>query len=135
MSSVDVEMSLTEKLERLRRIPEALEAARPKLVAVIKRHLTQANAAGLTPDGKPYQRTQDGHVPLRHGAKSLRVKAAGSLLIARVQGIEALHSLGEARGEIQRSMLPLGPIPPAMGAELSRVVMDHLSAYLDPDAA
>lgn len=127
----DGDVTLDEMIDSLLKTPEVLDEVMPKLAAEVKRYLVEANAAGVSPDGKEYQRTKEGHVPLREGAKAISVKVHGTTLYAKVRGVEALHSLGAARGRIKRSMLPEGDaMPPDLAERLKPIVEKHLREVL-----
>lgn len=129
--SDDGDITLDRMIESLQKTPDVLEELMPKLASAVKRYLVEANAAGVTPDGVPYQRTKDGHVPLRNGAKAISVTARGTTLVARVRGVEALHSIGAARGQIERPMLPAGDAPGDMLDALSKIVEKNLQEILE----
>lgn len=126
----DGDATLEQMIDSLLRTPEALQEAMPKLAAVVKRALVEANQAGVSPDGKPYQRTLEGHVPLRNGSKAIAVTFSGLTIRARVRGVEARHSLGTARGRIERRMLPEGAPSEAMQTELRAVAERFLREVL-----
>lgn len=126
----DGDVTLEQMVDSLRRTPDVLADVMPKLAAAVKRHLRAANAAGVTPEGVPYQRTQEGLIPLRGGQKAITVTFDSTTLIARVRGVEALHSLGEARGQIARRMLPENEAPPELLAELERIIERELTELL-----
>lgn len=113
---------LAAMIARLESAGDELPDVLPKLGAAVKRALVEANQAGVTPDGAPYVRTQDGHVPLRQGAKAIRVAVNADGIRAQVGGAEGWHATGRARGRIERPMLPGAAVPPAMLAELHKVL-------------
>lgn len=117
---------LARMIRSLERTPGVLRETMPKLGGVVKKHLVAANAAGVSPDDVPYQRTAEGHVPLRGGARAIRIKTIGTRIYAQVRGVEARHSSGTARGRIERPMLPLGGIPPEMARDLNSELAKHL---------
>ena len=127
--STDVEqgdVALAQMIRSLERVPGALREAMPKLGNVVKKNLVAANAAGVSPDDVPYQRTEEGLVPLRGGARAFRIKTVGTRIFAKVVGVEARHSLGTARGRIERPMLPLGDVPKDMASDLRTELEKHL---------
>src|SRR5262245_33325304 len=97
------------------KLPELARTAAPDVADAVRSELERTIAAGTTPDGKPWDRTEDGQQPLQHAAKALRVVAVGTTIYVRLTGPEARHHLGRARGGKVRQVIPVGKIPERMG--------------------
>ena len=110
------------------RLPELARTAAPDVAEAVKVELERTIAAGTTPDGKPWERTEDGRQPLQHAASALRVAAVGTTIYVRLTGPEARHHLGRARGGKVRQVIPTTEIPARMGDEVRKVLVKHFGA-------
>lgn len=77
-----------------------------EVAPALKTELTGNIAAGRGPDGEAWQKTQEGAVPLKNAAKALTVIAQGPIVLATLEGPEARHHKGTAKGRIKRRILP-----------------------------
>lgn len=88
--------------------------AAPSVAKVVRRDIEGTIARGLTSEGNPWKRTQDGDRPLKNAAQALRVASIGSVIYARIVGVEARHHKGRVKGGQKRSILPVKGVPPRM---------------------
>jgi hypothetical protein len=93
-------------IAKLRELDGMVERAAPEIAKAVERELGAQVAAGLGPDGKPLRPTKDGRQPLQNAARAIRVRAVGTVIVAKVEGHHALHHLGRARGGIRRPLIP-----------------------------
>lgn len=107
------------RLEALARMPAS---AAPVIADAVERELVAQIGRGVDPDGKPWPKTKEGETPLRNASSALSVTAAGGAVVASVEGPEALHDQGKARGHVQRRILPRGALP----SRLSTAIGDAL---------
>lgn len=87
----------------------AKEAAKP-----IEASVKATAAAGMTPDGKPWEPTKAGTPPLQHAADAVSAEAVGATVVVKVTGYHALHHRGIKGGAPQRQIIPIGNIPPGV---------------------
>ncbi len=117
---------LDDMIARVRRLPELGTRAAPDVARVLEAELHRSIAAGESPEGKPWQLTKDGRVPLTGAAKALGVAAVGATIYVRLTGPEARHHLGRARGGIERQVIPT-ELSPRMAAEVQEVLARHFA--------
>lgn len=117
--------ALDAQIRRLRELERLAPDAAPDVARAVDRELGAQIAAGRAPDGTPWPRTQRGTAPLRGAAKALRVRAMGSVVLCTLEGPEALHHLGRARGGVRRQILPSNKIPTPVTKAISEVVKER----------
>jgi hypothetical protein len=106
MSSSAGMAALQGMIGKLRRLGGISEECAPE-VAEELRAITAANiSAGVGPGGEAWQPTKDGRRPLKNAAAALSATAVGTVAILRLEGPEARHNNGTARGKITRRILP-----------------------------
>jgi hypothetical protein len=98
--------SLDALIRRLRELETFPERVAPAVAVKVKEILVQQIAAAQFPSGAAWPDTQDGRKALRNAAKALDVTAVGNVIVARLNGVEARHSVGAVRGHVQRQILP-----------------------------
>lgn len=107
--------ALDAHISRIRYLSELGQRSAPSVAKALERELGAQIAAGVDPNGKPLQPTKEGKTPLTGAAKALRVRPIGSVVLATLEGPEALHHQGRARGGVRRQILPTGgAIPPTV---------------------
>lgn len=112
-------------LAQLATLPAALtQDAAPEVAVELHAALTRQIEAGTDPHGRPWERTQDGRRPLVNAASALRVTAAGTTVVARLTGPEALHHRGAVKGGKVRQVLPSNEVTTAVGDAI-RIVLDR----------
>jgi hypothetical protein len=112
--------ALDAHIARIRALPELARRAAPEVAAAVKDDLQRQVAAGVDPDGRPWERTEDGRTPLV-GAEVF-VGAVGSSVILRLRGHIARHHLGRARGGKTRRIIPTAGIPPRLATVITKVL-------------
>lgn len=100
-------MTLQQLIDRVGAVESLANRVAPlaarKISAVIKANCD----AGQDPYGKPWPaRKKDGGRALRNAADAVRVAALDKTVVMAVTGKEAIHDLGQAKGGIQRTILP-----------------------------
>jgi hypothetical protein len=110
-------------IARVRQLPELARRAAPEVAQVFERELRAQIARGEDPNGKAWQLTQDGRVPLRDAAKALTIRVVGDVIVAHLDGPEARHHHGRVRGGVRRQILPTRE---ALGT-VSRIVREVLT--------
>jgi hypothetical protein len=106
----DAKEALQAWVEKIRSLEDTsgfAEVAAPILQADIETSI-EANRG---PDGKRWELTKAGYLPLKNAAKALTVVATANTIVATLKGPEALHHLGAARGHVKRQILPTRAIP------------------------
>lgn len=83
----------------------------PQIAELTRQKIADNIANGVDPGGKPWPLTKDGKRPLRNAAKALRARAIGTVVQLVLEGPEARHHLGIARGHVRRQILPSGALP------------------------
>lgn len=101
----DAVAKLNAAIARLRRLADPTEFA-PEVATALREELQDQIARGVGPDGKPWQPTAAGKLPLRGAASALRVVAVGSRIVASIGGKYAYHHRGQTRGNVARPILP-----------------------------
>lgn len=98
-------------IARVRALDGFVKRAAPAVAHALEAEMHTQISAGTDPDGKAWQRTQDGQQPLRKAANDLRVVVIGAKVFAALKGHVARHNNGTARGGIARPVLPGRGLP------------------------
>lgn len=98
--------ALEAMIERAKALGAVASDVAKQVAPALRAELVGNIAAGRGPDGEAWQKTQEGAVPLRNAAKALTVVAQGPVVVATLEGPEARHHSGTARGRIKRRILP-----------------------------
>jgi hypothetical protein len=114
--------ALDEMIASLRALGDAEEIAAgvarraaPLLDAAVK----ATASAGQSPDGKAWQKREDGGAPLKNAAAHITTKAHGPLVRMTLTGADVFHHYGATRGSIRRQVIPdAGAAVPEMVTEL-----------------
>ncbi|AKF06075.1 hypothetical protein DB32_003224 [Sandaracinus amylolyticus] len=112
-------------IERVRKLPSLPREAAPKVARAVEGELRAQIARGQSPDGKPWQPTQDGRQPLRNAATALSVRVAGNVIVATIEGVYARHHHGWVRGGVRRQILPLTTMSDSMARAVRGAVVDE----------
>ena len=122
---------LEQHIANLRRMSTFVRDAAPAIAVEMRRTIEAQIAAGVGPDGTPWaprkpttrgRNVKRGGPVLVNAAKALEVKAEGTVIIARLTGVEARHQLGAVRGGVKRPILPDTRTGAAMPAPLARAI-------------
>lgn len=119
--------ALDAHIRRLRELEHLVPDAAPEVARAVENELDANIASGVGPDGTPLKRTRDGRVPLRNAATKLRVRAVGPVVLCTLDGPEALHDQGRARGGVRRQILPSGKIPQPVTKAINTVITDRFN--------
>lgn len=121
---------LDEMIARLRALPRAVEEALPEAARELEKIIAGNIVAQRGPDGEAWEKPKDPETStvLRGAMKNVTVKAIGSVLLARVDGVEARHHLGLIKGKVSRKLIPTKKIPGPMVEALRRVITRRLKA-------
>jgi len=117
--------TLDDYIARIRALPELGRRAAPAVAQAVELELKRQIAAGVDPDGKSWQPTEDGRKPLETAAAALTVGAQGSTVIMRLHGHIARHHRGRVRGGVVRRILPTSAIPAPMIRVIHEVLADE----------
>lgn len=98
--------ALRERIEQLRALQQAPARVAPLVAEAVHTALVTQIAGARFPSGAAWPSTQEGKRALVNAAGALAVRAIGSVIVARLSGPEARHSVGAVRGHIQRQILP-----------------------------
>jgi hypothetical protein len=111
--------ALQRQIDALRNLPGKLQTEAAGIaMAVLDRAITADIAAGKDPDGKPWKKTKEGATPLRGARKALSFRRVGTGVLVQLNGPEALHHLGKAKGEVVRRIIPVGRLSSRYAAAL-----------------
>ncbi len=114
------EQALHDWAEVLRSLPEKLEKDSGEQIEKALVDFTKDHAGkGLDPNGKAWERTQDGEAPLRNAMQHIKSSHDGKLAKLTLTGRYARHSRGEVTGGIKRQVLPT-VITSDMAADIKR---------------
>lgn len=118
-------------VELFRTLPQTVvEAAAPVIAQKFEEQLRRNIAAGKTPDGQPWEPTEEGKPALRGAGKALRASADGTVIVAELNGPEALHHAGRAKGGVKRQILPDREIPDPLNAAIKETLGDKFREVL-----
>jgi hypothetical protein len=121
---------LDDMIARLRSLGGSLDDLAEDVADEVRAELERTIAAGTTPEGVAWQTTRSGKRPLEHAQQALHVAAVGRTIYVRLTGPEAMHHLGSARGGIERRVIPVKDIPPAMADRIRAVVERRVFSQL-----
>lgn len=95
------------------------------VAAAIESELKTTAAAGQSPDGNPWAKTQTGSAPLQNAASQIRVKkvttGSRTVVTASIGGHYAFHHNGWANGAPAREILP-SKLTPELSAAIKAAV-------------
>jgi len=119
---------LDELIARLRNLPRIVEDVLPEAATELAKIIAGNIAAQRGPDGVPWPAPKDPETKavLLNAMKSVTVSAIGRVLLTRVDGPEARHHLGIAKGKVKREIIPTKKIPTPMVEALRRVLLRKL---------
>ena len=66
----------------------------------------------VTPEGENWAPKKDGGKALVNAAKYLSVKPLNTMILVKLTGIEARHSIGTVRGKVKRQIVPTSSTVP-----------------------
>jgi hypothetical protein len=129
----DGRAELQRQIAKLRGLSNLAPRIAPEVARELERELRENVAAGRGPDGKPWEPTKDGRRPLKNAARQVSASAVGTVIIARVDGIEARHHVGAVRGGTARPMIPTGSIPDPVSRAIEAVATRAFDEHMRGD--
>jgi hypothetical protein len=114
-------------LAKLRALRGMVTRSAPGVAEALDGEIRRNIAAGVGPDGQPWVPTVDGRKPLRDAGKALSTRAIGTVVLTKLEGVEARHHLGAVRGSskarwLARRILPNNRIPAPVAAAIRTVL-------------
>jgi hypothetical protein len=98
--------ALDKHIARIESVPGVAKRIAPDVSKDVHRLIVKNIAAGIGPDGAQWKATKEGASPLRNAARALTVSAVEAMIVMMLEGPEAKHHKGTARGRIKRLILP-----------------------------
>ena len=109
-------------IEALRTLPaDLVKEATPAVVDELAQDINSSISGARAPDGTAWQPKQDGGAALQNAGQHVTVEAVGTVILAKLTGVEARHHKGTARGGIRRQILPTRKIPDSVSRAISTV--------------
>ncbi len=121
----DGSIAMRAQIARLRQLPTLVNRAAPLVARAVEREIVSATKRGVGPDGKAWEKTVDGHVPLQHVEKDLSVRAVKTVVVARLDDVYARHDVGAVKGGKRRQILPSGALTEPISRAIASVVEDE----------
>lgn len=123
MANSDAFNRLQEQIDRCRALPDELVTrAAPDIAKELEAEIRKNVAAAQGPDGTPWKPTESGAAPLKNAAEHVTVRALGSVILAKVTGVEARHHKGQVKGGTRRPIIPVRSIPEPLTKAIKRVL-------------
>jgi len=131
MSNASAFAALDDHIMRVATLPIALDGdGMQKLAGSVDEEVRRQILAGQDPSGQPWQPTRAGGRPLVGAQASVGVAAVGRRVVIRAWGHIARHSLGRAKGGIERQVVPRGAIPQGLAQVLKDKVRTLLREHM-----
>jgi hypothetical protein len=121
---------LERMIAKLRALPDLVREVVPDVADVVREELTRTIAQATTPEGHTWNPTREGRKALATAAQHLRVTSLPPRVFVVLTGHVARHSLGRARGGVQRRVLPRGKVPAAMAARIRKVLGEAFRTHM-----
>lgn len=122
---------LNAQIARIRGLGVALTRdVAPRVAKALEHELVEQIDAGKRPDGKPWPLTKDGKRALQDAARSLSVRAVGTVVLARLNGVVSRHHLGAVKGGVRRQILPTGKMPGPVASAISKVLDEAFRQHM-----
>jgi|WetSurMetagenome_2_1015567.scaffolds.fasta_scaffold589661_2 hypothetical protein len=125
-------------LERLRSVPDLPKKAAPEVAEKLDANIASNVASQNDIYGHPFRPSQDGYPVLIHAAEKVQTTVNGSRLKFRLDGVEAMHQVGSARGYrggsarlggFRRPVIPFAKIPGPWKAILRTVLQSKCAQW------
>jgi hypothetical protein len=117
----DGSIVMRRQIARLRDLPGLVTRIAPAVARAIEGEIVAQTKRGVGPDGKAWEKTEDGHVPLQHVEKDLSVRAVGSVVVVRLDGVYARHDVGAVKGGKRRQIIPSGALTEPISRAIDKV--------------
>lgn len=112
---------MRQQIARLRSLPQLVRRIAPMAARAIEDEIIAQTKRGVGPDGKAWEPTEDGHAPLQHVEKDLTVRAVGSVVVVRLEGVHARHDVGAVKGGTRRQIIPSGALTEPISRAIDKV--------------
>jgi len=119
---------IDDMIARLRGLGKAARDAVPEIAEECRKVIATNVAAQRGPDGEPWPKSKDRRPVLVDAAKNMSAQAVGGAALLVLNGPEARHHLGIARGKVLRRILPSKGIPAPMAEAIRRLLERRLDA-------
>lgn len=101
-------------IRRVELLGGAVERIAPRVGEVLRREVDSAVSGQRSPSGSPWAPSKEGGRVLERAAQKAVVTVDGSRVSVSLDGPEAMHNDGRARGGVRRQILP-SRTPAAVG--------------------
>lgn len=120
---------------KLRAMRGMVTRSAPGVAQALDAELRRNITAGVGPDGTPWKPTLDGRTPLANAGKALSTRAVGTVVLAKLEGVEARHHLGAIRGSskarwLARPILPNRKIPAPVDGAIRTVLQREFAGTM-----
>lgn len=122
--------ALRSRIARIQTLPAEIPAIASQVSDRIRKIIAGNIAAGVSPDGKKWPETEDGHQPLSNAMQAVDVRAIGPVVVVSVDGIENRHHIGNVKGGKKREIIPSRRIPDPMVRALDEVTQERFRNHM-----
>jgi len=98
--------TLDRMIATLRALPETVRGTMPEIAETVKADLGKNVAAQQDPNGGAWPATKSGKPALTGAAAKITYSIHGTVIVFRLDGVEARHSLGWVKGGKRRQIMP-----------------------------
>lgn len=117
-------------IAKLRSLRGMVERSAPEVAEALDSEIKKNITAGVAPDGTPWKPKKDGGKPLQNAGKAVTTKAVGTVVLSRVDGVEARHHLGAVKGSskanwLARPILPSRRIPKPVTTAIHKILISE----------
>lgn len=116
----DGDRQLASMIRRVDMLGGMAERVAPRVGEALRREVDAAVAGQRSPGGSPWAPSKTGGRVLERAAAKAQVSVDGSRVAVSLDGPEALHNDGRARGGVRRQILP-SQVP----SSVSTIVVDE----------
>lgn len=104
--------ALQRQIDRIRSLPkELVRQAGPEIAKALQADTEESILRQQGPGGDRWLPTASGAPALRNAAPHVTTRAIGTVILQRVDGVEARHHSGTAKGKVVRQIIPVRKIP------------------------
>lgn len=107
------------------------ERVAPLVGAAGKEELKKQATAQEGPDGKPWEKSEEGKDVLVNSGNKVRVTIEGTSVTFSIRSPEARHHIGAVKGGKRREILPNARIPQKMTKAITKVVTGEFQAVMN----
>lgn len=110
-------------IERLRSLPDMVDAAAPQVADAVESAIKTAVASGKSLDGTPWAPTKTGSQPLKNAATAIQVMVQGRVILITLTGHHVFHHFGTGWLP-RRPIIPVGGLPDKLGNAIRKGLVD-----------